>query len=69
MRVLESLLRYDPPDRDISWMRMPILFVGLIVVFGFQIGELAVGIPMLLAVAGGLVALALWARRVDGAQA
>lgn len=39
------------------------------VVFGFQIGELAVGIPMLLAVAGGLVALALWARRVDGAQA
>ncbi|KAH8076793.1 hypothetical protein JL721_818 [Aureococcus anophagefferens] len=37
VRVLESLLRYDPPDRDISWMRMPILFVGLIVVFGFQI--------------------------------
>ncbi|KAK7249246.1 hypothetical protein SO694_00046276 [Aureococcus anophagefferens] len=36
-RASSSLLRYDPPDRDISWMRMPILFVGLIVVFGFQI--------------------------------
>ena len=39
------------------------------IVFGFDIGSLALGIPMLLAVAGGLVALALWARRVDGDQA
>lgn len=35
------------------------------IVFGFDIGELGVGIPMLLIVAGALVALALWSRRSD----
>ncbi len=37
------------------------------IVFGFDIGDLALGIPMLLVVSGALVALALWDRRQGAA--
>jgi len=35
--AFESLIKYEPQGRDVAWMRMPIIFVGLIVVFGYQI--------------------------------
>lgn len=34
--VFESLLPYSVPTNDITWLRMPLLFVGLVVVFGWQ---------------------------------
>ncbi|KAJ1450472.1 hypothetical protein M885DRAFT_532354 [Pelagophyceae sp. CCMP2097] len=37
VRVYESLLLYEPPTSDVAWLRVPILIVGLAVVFGFQL--------------------------------
>ena len=39
LRAFESLAKYEPPHRggDVAWMRMPILIVGVLVVFGYQI--------------------------------
>lgn len=35
--LYESLFRYDPQQRDIGWMRMPIILVGVVVVFLYQV--------------------------------
>lgn len=34
--LFEALLPYDPPVHDISWMRMPMMAGGLLIVFGYQ---------------------------------
>jgi hypothetical protein len=36
LELFEALLPYNPVSTDISWMRMPMLFGGLIIVFGWQ---------------------------------
>jgi hypothetical protein len=35
-QLLEALLPYDPPTSDVSWMRGPMMVLGLVVVFGYQ---------------------------------
>ena len=36
--VYESLLKHEPPlPADVAWMRVPILLIGLVVVFGVQV--------------------------------
>lgn len=36
--LYESLLKHEPPaPPDVSWMRVPILLIGLVVVFGVQV--------------------------------
>ena len=38
IRVYESLLKHEPPlPADVAWMRVPILLIGLVVVFGVQV--------------------------------
>ncbi len=50
--------------RDRSALLAAVVAIAIdAVVFGFDLGSLYLGIPMLLAVCGGLVALAYWAQR------
>mmetsp|Transcript_3712 Transcript_3712/g.10882 ORF Transcript_3712/g.10882 Transcript_3712/m.10882 type:complete len:631 (-) Transcript_3712:224-2116(-) len=35
-QLFDALLPYDPPTNDISWLRMPMLLGGLVIVFGYQ---------------------------------
>ena len=38
IKVYESLLKHEPPlPADVAWMRVPILLIGLVVVFGVQV--------------------------------